>query len=211
MTGVTNLLLDLYTKCVTRGDASAAKRQLRMHQREHIAWERDTVWRQMIGQARRGEGEPGGIKALGGTLLIEEENGLLDVQTPAGHVKLKSKHVFLLISIIIFVILLNVQVVDGIEANRCFAILVFATVMWATEAIPLFVTSMFIPMLLVTLRVIRSSDGEERLSAQDATKYVRRKYIPYNLLTAKQIHLLSDVFADDHAAYRRLHHCVCSE
>lgn len=164
-------LVQLYAKCVTRGDATAAKRQLRMNQREHIAWERDTVWRQMIGQARRGEGESGTVRALGGTLLLEPEKGLLDVQTPVGHVKFTRKQLYLVISVVTFIVLLNVQTIDKVEANRCFAVLIFATLMWATEAIPLFVTSMFVPLLLVTLRVIRDEEGE-RLSAPDATKYV---------------------------------------
>jgi phosphate transporter len=141
-----------------------------MHQREHIAWERDTVWRQMIGQERRGEAaNPGTVRAMGGTLVLEPEKGLLDMQTPAGRFKLTTKHIFLFISTLILVVLLNVRTIESEEANRCFAILVFATVMWATEAIPLFVTSIFIPLLLVTLRVIRDGDGK-RLSAPDATK-----------------------------------------
>ena len=86
-------LVQLYARCVTRGDTSAARRQLRMNQREHIAWERDTVWRQMVGQARRGE-EPDTIRTLGGTLLLEPEKGLLDVTTPVGHMKLTRKHIY---------------------------------------------------------------------------------------------------------------------
>ncbi|KZT65890.1 SPX-domain-containing protein [Daedalea quercina L-15889] len=164
-------LVGLYTKCVTRGDHRAAQRQLRLHQREHIAWERDTVWRQMIGHARRG-GTEDSPAALGGTLMLEPEKGLLDVTTKAGHVRLTMKHVYLLVSVLVFVVLVNVRTVDGAEASRCLAVLVFATIMWATEAIPLFVTSIFVPFLLVTLRVIRSPDGEERLSTPDATKYI---------------------------------------
>lgn len=158
--------MELYARCVTKGDITAARRQLKMHQREHIAWERDTVWRQMIGQARRGEGES--IRALGGTLLLEPEAGLLNVQTPAGRFKLTWRQIHLLIALIVFVVLLNVNTISAVEANRCFAILAFATVMWATEAIPLFVTSMFVPLLLVTLRVIIVDD--KRLSTPEATK-----------------------------------------
>lgn len=41
------------------------------------------------------------------------------------------------------------------------------------QAIPLFVTSLAVPFLVVVLRVLRSSDGEDkRLSANDATKCV---------------------------------------
>lgn len=173
LTGVINGLVELYAKCVTRGDLAEAKRQLKLHQREHIAWERDTVWRQMIANERRGDGEVGGVRALGGSLVIEEENGLLDVQTPAGHFKLRKKHFALVVSIVTFIVLLNVQVVEGLEANRCFAILIVATILWATEAIPLFVTSMLIPLLLVCFRVIRSNDNKHtQLSTKEATSFV---------------------------------------
>ncbi|PSS34029.1 hypothetical protein PHLCEN_2v1933 [Hermanssonia centrifuga] len=179
-------LVEMYARCVTHGDFPTAKRQLKLNQREHIAWERDTVWRQMIGQARRGDGNSGNARAQGGTLVGEPEKGLLDLDTPAGHFKLTTKHLFVLVSVIIFAVLLNVKTVDGEEANRCFAILVFATLLWATEAIPLFVTSMLIPLLLVCLRVIRSSanqDGEtERLGAVGATNNVAAPTLCFTLI-----------------------------
>ncbi|KAI9001489.1 Sodium/sulfate symporter [Trametes punicea] len=171
LNGKITLLVDLYAHCVTRGDTVEARRQLKLHQREHIAWERDTVWRQMISQARRGVSDDNGIMTMGGSLIIEPERGLLNVQTPVGRVKLTSHMLSALIAIIVFVVLLNVQMVQGTEANKCLAILVFATILWATEAIPLFVTSTLIPMLLVILRVIRSPDGDP-LDPPAATKHV---------------------------------------
>ena len=126
-----NRLIALYAKCVTRDDTSAAKRQLKIHQREHIAWERDTVWRQMIGQERRGETD-GQAKALGGHIEIEE-NAILAVGTPVGRFRLTKKHIALLVALIVFVTLLNVQVVEGAPANNCLAVLIFSTIMWATE------------------------------------------------------------------------------
>ena len=59
-------LVDHYAKCVTMGDHQQALRQLRSHQREQVVWDRDTVWRQMIGKARHGDqGEPRGLAARG--------------------------------------------------------------------------------------------------------------------------------------------------
>ncbi|KAI0711847.1 Sodium/sulfate symporter [Cerioporus squamosus] len=167
-----SLLTDLYARCVTHGDTVEARRQLKLHQREHIAWERDTVWRQMINQARRGE-DGAGMMTMGGSLLVEPEpeKGLLNVQTPAGRVKLTTKQLYLVAAIVVFIVLLNIDYIDGAEANKCFAILVFATILWATEAIPLFVTSTFIPFLLVVFRVIRDADGNA-LPAPAATKHV---------------------------------------
>lgn len=167
-----SLLVDLYARCVTHGDPVEARRQLKLHQREHIAWERDTVWRQMISQARRGGNtDDAGMITMGGSLIVEPERGLLNIQTPIGRVKLTTKMLYALVAAVVFLVLLNVQIVDGVEANKCLAILVFATILWATEAIPLFVTSTLIPALLVVLHVIRSPDGEP-LPPPAATKYV---------------------------------------
>jgi len=157
-------ILQLYAKCVTHGDTSLAHRQLKAHLREHIAWERDTVWRQMVARERRGDaGVPGPIS----------EKKELKIWTPVGSVWISWKLVWVLIALIAFIILLAIPVVEKETANRCFAILVFATILWASEAIPLFVTSLAIPPLLVWLRVIvvGEAEGQQiRLTAPEATK-----------------------------------------
>ncbi|KAF8885871.1 SPX domain-containing protein [Gymnopilus junonius] len=150
-----NLLIELYAKCVMRGDKAAARQQLRLHQRENIAWERDTVWRQMIGRERRGE--LGADDLAGAILLHGPETPVMDLPTPG--------------AFLILIVLLNIQVVEAEPANRCFAVLIFCTVLWATEAIPLFVTSMFVPLLLVLLGIPCDSEGIQ-LSTKEATKFV---------------------------------------
>jgi phosphate transporter len=127
-----NRLLDLYAKCVTRGDENAARQQLRLHQRENIAWERDTVWRQMIGQQRRGEADTQDI--LGATLVKGPEPTVVDFPTPVGRFKITKRNIFKAVAVAVFILLLNVQVVEGEAANRCFAILSLCTILWATEA-----------------------------------------------------------------------------
>lgn len=126
-----NRLVSLYAKCITRDDVSAAVRQLKVHQREHIAWERDTVWRQMINQERRGGGD-GQTKTLGGH-IESEETAMLHVSTPVGKVRLKSKYISLAVAAVVFAVLLNVDSVSAVEARNCLAILVFSTILWATE------------------------------------------------------------------------------
>lgn len=163
-------LTDLYAKCVTNGDKSAAQQQLKLYQREHIAWERNTVWRQMIGQQRHGTID--GLGALmGATLVQQEESSLINVSTPLGSLKLTYERVSLTFALVVFIALLKMDIIAGEEANKCFAVLVFSTILWATEAIPLFVTSICVPLLLVCLRVIRNDDGTA-LSTPDATKYI---------------------------------------
>lgn len=124
-------LLDLYAKCVTSEDKATARQQLRLHQRESIAWERDTVWRQMIGQQRRGEGDTPDIS--GATLVQGPEPAVVDIPTPVGRFKITKRNIFKVVALAVFIVLLNVKVVEGGEANRCFAILTLCTILWATE------------------------------------------------------------------------------
>ncbi|KAJ7830406.1 SPX domain-containing protein [Mycena olivaceomarginata] len=157
LNALTTRLIDLYTKCVARGDRAVARQQLKLHQRENIAWERDTVWRQMIGRERRG----GDVVGPGASLVRTDEDD------DAG-LRVTKKKVAALIAVGVFVWLLNTRTIEGEEANRCYAVLMFCTLLWATEAIPLFVTSLMVPLLLVCFSVIRDDQGTS-LSAPDAT------------------------------------------
>ncbi|KAJ4464926.1 hypothetical protein J3R30DRAFT_3724981 [Lentinula aciculospora] len=67
----------LYTQCVARGHRRFAKQKLKPLERENIAWERDTVWRQMIDRERRGEGAPL-------TLVKQPQPGLFAIPAPFG-------------------------------------------------------------------------------------------------------------------------------
>lgn len=94
-----------------------------------IVWERDTVWRQMIGKERRGEGADGRVKALG----LGHVDSRADPLFVLFGLKFTKRKTLLVLSIALFIALLNVEMVKGREANRCLAILIFATILWATE------------------------------------------------------------------------------
>jgi phosphate transporter len=132
MSDAISRLTELYTKCVTNGDKSTAQQQLKLYQREHIAWERNTVWRQMIGQQRHGTMNGSGA-LMGATLVQQEESSLINVPTPLGSLKLTKKRVSLAAALVVFIALLKIDIVVGEEANKCFAILAFSTILWATE------------------------------------------------------------------------------
>ena len=54
--------------------------------------------------------------------------------------------------------------------QNCLALLAVVSVLWCTEALPLYVTSMLVPFLAVLLRVMvdRSGKAPRRMSAPDA-------------------------------------------
>jgi anion transporter len=79
----------------------------------------------------------------------------------------------LIVIIGVFVALLFLPTLEAVEQSNCLALLIFVSLLWATEVIPLFTTSLLVPLLVVFLRVVRSDDSKHhRLSAPAATKYI---------------------------------------
>ncbi|GAA5805966.1 hypothetical protein HPULCUR_011493 [Helicostylum pulchrum] len=154
-----------YAILATGNDLDLAIEELKTHLREHIVWERNTVWRDMIGQERRTQ-----------TVGLSDDKPA-SVHTPFGTVRITRDQVmnylYLAACIAIFVVLMKAELFDTIEQNRCLAILVFASMLWAGEVMPLFVTALLVPFMIITLRVMRSDDDNHtRLTAPDATKKV---------------------------------------
>jgi len=87
----------------------------------------------MIGKERRGEID-GRVKSL---ITVGGRKGntapLITLPTPLGTLRIKGKHVSLLVAVAAFFAILSTPIVDGAEANRCLAILVLATILWASE------------------------------------------------------------------------------
>ncbi|PHH84837.1 hypothetical protein CDD83_1295 [Cordyceps sp. RAO-2017] len=175
-----------YADIVTGGDAELAKKDLRSHLREHVVWERNTVWRDLIGIERRAEAARLGQSLLGqdqsvAPKRLQGDDGDLPARkqfrTPLGRLSLpvwlaSGFMLTLLASIAIFFALLFVPILAAPEQQNCLALLVFVSILWATETIPLFVTSLLIPFLSVILRVVREEDPGKprvRLDSPEAT------------------------------------------
>ena len=138
-----------YADVVTQGDVPLAKKELRLHLREHVVWERNTVWREMIGIERKAQAANMGIRR---TLLGADNDpakarlqgddfetaGLKELATPVGRFRLPawllSSTMFTLIFIVaIFITLLYVNIMKKPEQQNCLAMLVFVSLLWATE------------------------------------------------------------------------------
>ncbi|KAL7948203.1 hypothetical protein V8C42DRAFT_342262 [Trichoderma barbatum] len=178
-----------YADVVTAGDEELAKKDLRSHLREHVVWERNTVWRDLIGIERRAEAARFGQTLLGQDsgplpkrLQGDDEAGPAETQikTPIGRIILpswlsNSSVLTLVISVVAFLLLLFIPILENPEQQNCLALLVFVSLMWATETIPLFVTSLLIPFLAVVLRVVREEDPSKppkRLTSKEATSAI---------------------------------------
>jgi len=138
----------VYSQICTKGNISEAKRELRLHLREHVVWERNTVWREMIGIERKAQAANIGITQ---TLLGHERNGgmirrqgddnepdMKEVDTPIGKYHcpqwLVSQTFWMLLSCIaVFAVLLVVPIMEAPEQQNCLAMVVFVSMLWATE------------------------------------------------------------------------------
>lgn len=140
---------EIYANLITKGDIDDAKRELRLHLREHVVWERNTVWREMIGIERKAQAANMGLRR---TLLGDnadptkarltgdevEISTTKELATPVGRIRyptwLFSPGFFTLFGIIaIFAVLLSVPIFKSPEQHNCFAMLVFVSLLWATE------------------------------------------------------------------------------
>lgn len=134
-----------YAAIATQGDLESAKKELRAHLREHVVWERNTVWRDMIGLERRAEAARIGRSLLGAdntaTLLQGDDDKLPETRefaTPFGRISLplwlaNSAMVWLVAIIAIFFIVLYIPILEKTEQQNCLALLVFVSLLWATE------------------------------------------------------------------------------
>ncbi|KAL2203652.1 SPX-domain-containing protein [Sarocladium strictum] len=178
-----------YTEVVCGGDAALAKRDLRSHLREHVVWERNTVWRDLIGIERRAE-----AARIGQSLLGQDDNAqprrlqgdddkapaTTKILTPFGRMDVpawvaSTSMLTLVIAVAIFFLLIFIPIMEKPEQQNCLAMLVFVSILWATEAIPLFVTSLLIPFLSVVLLVVREEDPgkpQKRLGSKAATNAI---------------------------------------
>ncbi|KAK4153896.1 hypothetical protein C8A00DRAFT_33371 [Chaetomidium leptoderma] len=178
-------MVQAYTVIVTNGDAETAVRDLRSHLREHVVWERNTVWRDLIGMERRAEAASLGHTLLGRdadpqkTRLQGDDEIVLptkEITTPLGRFMcptwlITSTTLTLIIIMSIFFALLYVPILEKPEQQNCLALLVLVSLLWATEALPLFVTSLTIPFLCVVLQVFCDEDNV-RLGSKKATAAV---------------------------------------
>ena len=142
----------VYADLITKGDIERARRELRLHLREHVVWERNTVWREMIGIERKAQAANMGLRRtiLGGDndpsksrLQGDEPDdmGTKELDTPIGRYRcprwLFSSTFFMLIGIlVVFIILLVVPIMKKPEQQNCLAMLVFVSLLWATEVGP---------------------------------------------------------------------------
>lgn len=159
-------LIKVYALICNHGsDLEAAKSELSIHLREHVVWERNTVWRDMIGLERKSQAAQ---HSKGASRNDEKRES--SVSTFNLSFRSPTLLKFTLI-VAVTLILLNFSPFLDTAQKNCFALLVCSSLLWATETIPLFVTSLLIPLLIVNFGVLKNSDGS-LMNTVDSSKYI---------------------------------------
>ncbi|RKP27366.1 SPX domain-containing protein, partial [Syncephalis pseudoplumigaleata] len=130
---------------------------LNKHLRERVVFERNTIWRDMIGMERK-------VAAIG----VEQARpdhapdvvAVRGVRIPRW--LLSRKAIIGVMSIIVFIALLRVKRIGEETDGKCFALLLLVCSFWIFEAsaiIPLFVTALLVPLLAVILGTMKDDGG----------------------------------------------------
>lgn len=152
----------IYADLFCGGQTSKAVRQMKTHLRDQLTYERNTVWKDMVHQERQQHGAQ-----------YKQDDTKMYRLLPCLAVPAKRVHsaACLLFGVVVFTILMNVPIFAQLQESRCFALLILAAILWATEALPLYATSLLIPFLIVPLGIMRETDGTP-MSAHDAAQAV---------------------------------------
>lgn len=154
------LCADQYAVLACKGNRERARLDLSRVLRDQVEFQRNTVWKDMIGLERRGA-----------TVTVQE-----GAEAPPIQHWVKRHHTALAlgVSTAAFVLLLTLPLFEEGAKQNCLALLAFVSLLWCTEAVPLFTTSMLVPLLVVVLQVMTdaTSDPPRRLTPQEAAPAV---------------------------------------
>jgi phosphate transporter len=121
-------ILFLYRRVATSGDEELAKEQLRSQLREKVVVDRETVWSQMVSGRR----EQGIFRSVNQEIEVPsfEAKSAFGRRWPAW---LTAKTCILLLALGVLVAIVQIQPFERVEESNCLAMLIFCTILWATE------------------------------------------------------------------------------
>ncbi|KAI9319691.1 SPX domain-containing protein [Dichotomocladium elegans] len=157
-----SLILEMYAAVFTGGDTTNASSELKLHMRERIQFERNTVWKDLVSKERE----------IFDAHAVQEVPGYT---VPRINFFISKANVWrvttFLGALVLFICLLSFDTLENSPASKCLALLAFSAVLWAFETIPLFATAYLIPLLIVPMGIVLDEDGN-RLGAKDASRHV---------------------------------------
>jgi phosphate transporter len=149
--------LTCHASLAHNGDVAASKRELERRLDEVISFNRATVWREQA------QFERNRVNVNVGTIHEPQHSWL---KRPVGI------GTILALAIAVFIALLFVPTLEERNQRNCLAMLVLLSILWCTEVIPLYVTSMLVPVLTVLLGILPKKESSEPMSAEKAAHRV---------------------------------------
>ena len=173
----------------TKHDLEPIKNELRSHLRDHIVFERNTVWKDLLSLEKQSYNLDLDENAVQSSKIGEEGNianslmkmKMKEIELPRYlSDKIVSVPAFLftsqilkiIITAVVFAILMSVKTFNDPVQGRSLAVLVACAMLWASEAIPLHTTAMFVPLLVVTCKICKVSGTDEPMTSPDAAQYI---------------------------------------
>jgi hypothetical protein len=185
----------------------------------------------MIGQERRGEIGNGGIRGMGIPAVSDRKRALFRIHTYWGTFRVTKRIFFLTIGLAVFFTLLNVKVLDLVEANNCLAILNLCHDLMGhrSQSNPNLSRRAPLPMVPIfagnpSIRYVyygsfpSGSIAYNTILGWKAIEYqcgVKVSFIlaltRFRVLRVLQIHFFCHVFPNNHALNRWIHDCIGSQ
>ncbi|PVU96438.1 hypothetical protein BB561_001183 [Smittium simulii] len=162
-----NNLLSSVIALFTTLDGFASQQEaiedLKTSLRDQVFWDRNTVWRDLISMERK----------VGAVEVLASKNSSDSIINISAN---WSKEFFQILTFsfcsLAFIIALMYNPFVDLIHQRCWALLIFVSLLWATEPIPLHVTAMFVPLLVVTLNVLKDPETQKPLAPPDSAKFI---------------------------------------
>ena len=152
-------MLQCHAHLVNNGDAAASKRALDRRLDDIIHFNRASVWREQAQFERH--------HTANARVSTPAEQGTPWIHRPIGTATVLTLAAF------VFALLLSLPTMEDVRQRNCLAMVVLLATLWCTEVIPLYVTSMLVPVLTVLLGILPSHHHpDEPMRAQTAAHHV---------------------------------------
>ncbi|OUM55301.1 hypothetical protein BVG19_g4811 [[Candida] boidinii] len=186
-------LIKIYAS-LTNSDIEHSKENLKTLLRDHIIWERSKVWKGYLNNINGFNVEDNEDLVDDSELRnlysmpCYKYKLPVDINLPyyynfnqkklksytIGYLKLPKlflgwRALKIAITILVTGLLLGLKSLHDTQQKNCMALVICCAILWATEAIPLFTTSMLVPFLVVILKVLKADDGSAMDTVSAAT------------------------------------------
>lgn len=127
-----NKVVGIYARMNTNEDLSLSLKELNQSVREQFVWSRNTIWRDMIETERKSTA----VAVIDNTTMSKLFFQVVDYKLFGASFRfldISGKCMKFIYATVLFVVLVHSDLFPSVEQNSCFALLMYASVLWALE------------------------------------------------------------------------------